>query len=92
MHIFECPSYNDIRLKFQRLFKNLCCDNYQNNNMTVRNFSDDNFRKFMNGYQDPSFWLDLAFFLIACRKKRREGLRALAVQNSLSSSILAEVE
>jgi len=42
------------------------------------NFSDNNFRQFMNGYQDPSFWLDLAFFLIACRKKRKAGLRALA--------------
>ena len=52
------------------------------------NFSDDNFRKFMNGFKDPSFWLDLAFFLIACKKKRKAGLRALAVQNSLSSSIL----
>ncbi len=54
------------------------------------NFSDDNFRQFMNGYQDPSFWLDLAFFLIACRKKRKAGLRALAAQNSLSSSSLDE--
>lgn len=92
MHIFECPFYNDIRLKFQQLFKHICCDNYQNNNMTIWswNFSDDNFRQFMNGYQDPSFWLDLAFFLIACRKKRKAGLRALAAQNSLSSSSLDE--
>ena len=52
IHIFECPFHNDIRFKFQRLFKNSCCDNYQNNNMTIWNwnFSDDNFRKFMNGY------------------------------------------
>ena len=37
MHIFDCPFYNDIRLKFQQLFKHICCDNYQNNNMTIWN-------------------------------------------------------
>ena len=91
MHIFECPFYNDIGLKFQQLFKHICCDNCQNNHMTVWNwnFSDDRFRQLMNGYQDPSFWLDLAF-MIACRKKRKAGLRALAAQNSLSSSSLDE--
>lgn len=35
----------------------------------------------MNGYQDPSFWLDLSHFLIACREKRKMGMRAIASNN-----------
>ncbi len=41
-------------------------------------FTDDKFRKTMSGYDDPAFWPDLANYLIACRKKRQEGLGAIA--------------
>ena len=82
MHIFECPFYTDLRLKYQSLFRHVCCVDFQDNDMVVwsMEFTDDKFRKFMNGHNDPAFWPDLAYYLIACRKKRQEGLRALAGQ------------
>jgi len=85
MHIFECPFYNDIRLKFRHLFQHVCSDAFQNNDMTVWSwvFLDENFRIFMNGYQDPCFWLDLSHFLIACREKRKVGMRAITSVNQV---------
>jgi len=85
MHLFECPFYTDLRLKYQSLFRHVCCDDFQDSDMVVwsMEFTDDKFRKFMNGHNDPAFWHDLANYLIACRKKRQEGLSALADHNYL---------
>ena len=85
MPYFECPFYNDIRLKFRHLFQHVCSDAFQNNDMTVWSwvFLDENFRIFMNGYQDPCFWLDLSHFLIACREKRKVGMRAITSVNQV---------
>ena len=72
--------YTDIRLRYQNLFRHICLDEFQDNDMVVwsMEFTDDKFRKFMNGHNDPAFWPDLANYLIACRKKRQEGLGAIA--------------
>ena len=76
MHIFECTFYNDVRLKFQGLFSGLLRDSYGDNNMTMWNFefSDSEFKTLMNGDSTESFWVDLANFLLACKKKRARAL------------------
>lgn len=86
MHVFECPFYTDIRLRYQNLFRHICLDEFQDNDMVVWSleFTDDQFRKFMNGYNDPAFWPDLANYLIACRKKRQEGLGAIASPSNIT--------
>ena len=76
MHVFECPFYNDIRIKFQNLFSGLLSDTFGDNCMTmwIFDFSDGAFKKFMNDDHEDHFWVDLANFLIACKKKRDDAI------------------
>ena len=74
MHIFECPFYNDIRLRFQRLF--LWGKVAGNVDMTIWNveLSDENMRCLVNGNGSDTFWSDMADYLLLCKKKRQERL------------------
>ena len=76
MHVFECPFYNDIRSKFQRLFIHASGFTPVNPDITIWNveLSDRNMRYLMNGDGSNTFWLDLADYLLLCKKKRQEHL------------------
>lgn len=76
MHVFECPFYNDIRLRFQRLFTNGCCFASEDPDLTIWNveLSDRGMRRFMNGNGSNTFWTDLADFLLMCKKKKLDHL------------------
>jgi len=83
MHLFECPFYNDIRLKFHRLFSTYLVNkmninqpdlnlNLMDYDITVWNLdlSDDGMNSLMNGDGSCMFWTDLANYLLACKSKR----------------------
>jgi hypothetical protein len=81
MHVFECPFYNDIRLRFQRLFTNGCCFASEDPDLTIWNveLSDRGMRRFMNGNGSNTFWTDLADFLLMCKKKKLDHLADCAL-------------
>ena len=78
-HIFECPFYNNIRLRFQNLFTSTFSNIYEDNNLVVWNVDicDMSFKSFMNGNNTKRFWRDLANYLLSCRKTREEALNDL---------------
>ena len=76
MHLFECPFYNDIRLKFNRLFSPFLANKVDNHNLNndvmvwnLKNYDID-MKFMMNGINGCTFWEDLANYLLACKKKR----------------------
>jgi hypothetical protein len=79
MHIFECPFYNSIRLRFRHMFTDYVREYYGDNDLTVWSvhFNDDAFNYFMNGNKSKTSWRNLARFLVACRKARAEQLDKL---------------
>jgi hypothetical protein len=76
MHVFECPFYNDIRLRFQDLFTEIYRNIHEDTNLLVWNveFCDTEFKYFMNGNNTKVFWKHLANYLIICRRVREEAL------------------
>ena len=62
MHVFECPFYNDIRLRYQKLFTDIYRHVHEDTDLTVWNveFCDSTFRTFMNGNGTKTFWSNLA--------------------------------
>ena len=76
MHIFECPFYNNIRLRFQNLFTNIYRNIHEDTNMVVWNVDlcDTSFKSFINGDNTTCFWGELANYLIACRRAREGAL------------------
>ena len=82
MHLFECPFYNDIRIRFHRLFSSFVAKKFDNNqsaldlDITVWNLelSDNDMKSLMNGDGSNCFWNDLANFLLACKRKRCQHL------------------
>ena len=76
MHVFECPFYNDIRLRFQDLFTEVYRNIHEDTNLLVWNveFCDTEFKYFMNGNNTKGFWKHLANYLIICRRVREEAL------------------
>ena len=79
MHVFECPFYNDIRLRYQKLFTDIYRHVHEDTDLTVWNveFCDSTFRTFMNGNGTKTFWSNLADYLSTCRRARQEALDCL---------------
>jgi len=76
MHIFECPFYNDIRLRFKSLFTTTGDFANADSNISIWNveLSDDKLHVLMNGDGSVKFWNNLADYLLACKKKRQNFL------------------
>ena len=79
MHMFECPFYNDIRLRYQKLFTDIYRHVHEDTDLTVWNveFCDSTFRTFINGNGTKTFWSNLADYLSTCRRARQEALDCL---------------
>jgi hypothetical protein len=66
MHVFECPFYQDIRVRYQQLFPTGQED--------VALWDDSHMKSAVNGNGTRSFWNKLANFLLACQRKRKNFL------------------
>jgi hypothetical protein len=76
LHVFECPFYNNIRLRFQSLFReeadiDLIVWNLQ--------LSDEDMLDLTNGDGSREFWNDMADFILACKKKRQRHLEVMSI-------------
>ena len=84
MHVFECPYYNDIRLRFKSLFSyfEALYQGYEDSDLTVWNIAfrnDSHMHMMMNGSGCGTFWNMMADFLLSCKKHRQKRIQGTMI-------------